>query len=376
VYDRTGNAVRTPVTAGQVILSGVSTGNAIVVAGGTYAFPGLANGGYQVRANVSMASGGITTADAFLINTYLSNPTSLSGLAIQAADANGDGLVNSADALLVLQRSINLPTAVFATQWVSENASVTVNNTNPVRDIAVLSRGDVNRDYSFGARLIRGIEVEQGSVLTADQPVTILPVVATANTVLGSLQMHLKLAGGLVVRSIRMTRSGEQILFNQVADQLYLGWYASNGALVAEAGAGLFEIEFDQDIRGYEQVLTVIGFSQATDFEANPYSQLRLQTPTFVKGAGLSLQVGNYPNPFSASTEIIYQLPEEGMVQMYITDFSGKEIYRSAKMQESAGDHNLHWSAGDVADGVYMLHIRFEGATITRSKSTKLMIRR
>lgn len=376
VYDRIGSAVRTPVSSGAVILSGNAVATTNIAAGGSYAFPGLSNGGYQVRADVGMAPGGITTADAFLINNYMSNPGALSGLAVQAADANGDGIVNSADALLVLQRSINLPTAVFATPWVSENAAITINNSNSVRDVAVLSRGDVNRDYSFSTRLIRGIQAEVGAAIASDKPVHVLPIQATSQTVLGSFQMHVELAGGLHVRSIRMSKTGETVLFNQTANQLYLGWYATGGAYTAAEGADLFEVDFEQDIRGIEVVMTVVGFSQATDYEANPYSMLRLQMPAYVESSGLTLEVSNFPNPFSTSTEVIYKLPEDGSVQILITDYTGKSIYQTEKMSKLSGKHSMQWNAGDVADGVYMLHVRFDGIVGIQSKSTKLMIRR
>jgi hypothetical protein len=376
VYDRLGSAVRTPVSTGSVILSGNAAATSGIMAGGSYAFPGLPNGGYQVRANVTMSAGGITTADAFLINNYLSNPSALSGLAVQAADANGDGIVNSADALLVLQRSINLPNAIFSTPWVSENAPVTVTNSNPVRDIAVLSRGDVNRDFTFSSRLVHGIQIEAGAKQMSNEPVFTLPVLAKGESALGSFQMHVELANGLVVKSIRMSQTGERVLFNQLGNQLYLGWYASSGPYIAAEGSGLFEVAFEQDIRGIDEVMTVVGFAQATDYEATPYAMLRVQVPVFSPSNGLELDLFNFPNPFSTSTEIIYQLPEDGDVQLMITDYTGKTIYQSDRLSMSSGKHSMSWNAEGVADGVYMLHVRFDGHAGTQTKSTKLMIRR
>jgi hypothetical protein len=375
VYDRLGNAVRTPVTSGTVHLTGNSAATSGILSGGSYAFPGLTNGGYQVNASISMPAGGITTADAFLINNYLGNPNALSGLAILAADANGDGIVNSADALLVLQRSINLPTAIFATPWVSENASITVSNSNPVRDISVLSRGDVNRDYSFSSRLVRGIQIEAGAHIASSKQIHTLPIVATRETILGSFQMHVEVANGLRVKRIIMSQTGERVLFNQSGNQLYLGWYTSGGAYVAAEGSALFEVEFEQDIRGIQDVMSVVGFSQATDYEATPLAMLRVQVPVYSVSA-LVLDVLNFPNPFSTSTEITYQLPEDGSVQFTITDYSGKTIFQSEKLLMPSGKHSTNWSAGDVADGVYMLHVRFDGQAGTQTKSTKLMIRR
>jgi hypothetical protein len=376
VYDRLGNAVRTPVSAGNVLLSGTATASSNIVAGGSYAFPGLANGAYQVRANVGMAAGGITTADAFLINNYLSNPGALTGLAVSAADVNGDGVVNSADALLVLQRSINLPSAVFATPWVSENAAVSVFNSNPVRDVSVLSRGDVNRDYSFSSRLDRAIQTEAGETVASEKAVHTLPILATVQTVLGSFQMHVELANGLQVRSIRMARTGDLVLFNQTANQLYLGWYATSGPFIAETGSTLFEVEFEQDIRGIKDVISVVGFSQATDYEARPYTMLRVQIPVFEVSSSLTLDVRNFPNPFASSTDVIYQLPEDGQVQILITDYTGKTIYQTERLWMESGKHSMTWNAGNAADGVYILHVRFDGTKGTETKSTKLMIRR
>jgi hypothetical protein len=121
--------------------------------------------------------------------------------------------------------------------------------------------------------------------------------------------------------------------------------------------------------------MSVVGFSQATDYEATPLAMLRVQVPVYSVSA-LVLDVLNFPNPFSTSTEITYQLPEDGSVQFTITDYSGKTIFQSEKLLMPSGKHSTNWSAGDVADGVYMLHVRFDGQAGTQTKSTKLMIRR
>jgi len=59
-----------------------------------------------------------------------------------------------------------------------------------------------------------------------------------------------------------------------------------------------------------------------------------------------------------------------------ISDYTGKTIYQSDRLPRSSGKHSMSWNAEGVADGVYMLHVRFDGPAGTQTKSTKLMIRR
>jgi hypothetical protein len=62
----------------------------------------------------------------------------------------------------------------------------------------------------------------------------------------------------------------------------------------------------------------------------------------------------NYPNPFNPATEIRYQIPEAGHVQIRVYDILGKVVATLVDEQKNAGIYNVFWDAGNLASGVYV----------------------
>lgn len=74
----------------------------------------------------------------------------------------------------------------------------------------------------------------------------------------------------------------------------------------------------------------------------------------------------NSPNPFSKSSEIIYVLKENSMVEFTITDIAGS-IVKSWNLQEqSPGAHTLVVDAASLAPGIYFYTMKSEGDLLTR----------
>ncbi|MBN1153339.1 T9SS type A sorting domain-containing protein [candidate division KSB1 bacterium] len=71
----------------------------------------------------------------------------------------------------------------------------------------------------------------------------------------------------------------------------------------------------------------------------------------------------NYPNPFNMDTEIIYQLPEAGMVTVTIYNSVGHQIRSLVNQHHSAGKYAARWNGkddlgNDTPSGVYLYHIK------------------
>jgi uncharacterized protein (DUF362 family) len=62
----------------------------------------------------------------------------------------------------------------------------------------------------------------------------------------------------------------------------------------------------------------------------------------------------NYPNPFNGSTTIKFYLPERSEVTMKLYSVTGQEIDTLVRGTVPAGHHTLHWTARDLASGVYI----------------------
>ena len=80
-----------------------------------------------------------------------------------------------------------------------------------------------------------------------------------------------------------------------------------------------------------------------------------------------SLQVGNCPNPFNPTTEIRFDLPGPGGVDIVMYDVRGRQVRRLlAGAALAAGQHSVVWdgrsdSGTEVPPGVYLCRIQTEG---------------
>ncbi|MFK7847684.1 MAG: sialate O-acetylesterase [Rhodothermales bacterium] len=77
-----------------------------------------------------------------------------------------------------------------------------------------------------------------------------------------------------------------------------------------------------------------------------------------------------YPNPFSSTTTIEYQLPEEGPVRIEIFNITGQRVKVLIDNNMPAGSWSRIWNGTDardnpVAAGVYMVHLKADGYTET-----------
>jgi hypothetical protein len=79
-------------------------------------------------------------------------------------------------------------------------------------------------------------------------------------------------------------------------------------------------------------------------------------------GSPASLQMQSYPNPFNASTQVNFFLPEDGRVRVDIYNVVGQRVRTLVDDFKSAGEHSVVWSGANdagtvVASGVYFIRI-------------------
>lgn len=79
----------------------------------------------------------------------------------------------------------------------------------------------------------------------------------------------------------------------------------------------------------------------------------------------------NYPNPFSSSTEIAYQINKQADVTVTVYDILGREIRRFTAGNQDAGVHGVLWdgrnNAGEVVSrGIYFYQLRVQNETLVK----------
>jgi len=65
----------------------------------------------------------------------------------------------------------------------------------------------------------------------------------------------------------------------------------------------------------------------------------------------------SYPNPFNSVANISVQLLNQATLNMAVYDILGREVYRSASKNLSAGRHTFQLEATEWSSGVYFIQI-------------------
>jgi hypothetical protein len=74
----------------------------------------------------------------------------------------------------------------------------------------------------------------------------------------------------------------------------------------------------------------------------------------------------NHPNPFNEETELSYILADADLVRLQVFDLLGRVIDTLEDGWQVAGEHRCHWSARDLASGVYWCVLRGEGFVLRK----------
>ena len=65
----------------------------------------------------------------------------------------------------------------------------------------------------------------------------------------------------------------------------------------------------------------------------------------------------NYPNPFNPSTNIQFELPIDGDVEIFIYDLKGSLIDELMNGYMEAGYHQIKWDGSRQASGMYFIRM-------------------
>lgn len=69
----------------------------------------------------------------------------------------------------------------------------------------------------------------------------------------------------------------------------------------------------------------------------------------------------NYPNPFNPATQIAFDLPEAGHVELTVFDITGRELVSLQNGQLNAGSHKISFNGGAYASGTYFYRLEANG---------------
>ena len=75
-----------------------------------------------------------------------------------------------------------------------------------------------------------------------------------------------------------------------------------------------------------------------------------------------------FPNPFSVSSIITFELPQAGHVRLDVYDISGRLVETAYSGMTAAGEHSVQLDGSSLAAGVYLVRLAADGFTrVTRA---------
>lgn len=74
----------------------------------------------------------------------------------------------------------------------------------------------------------------------------------------------------------------------------------------------------------------------------------------------------NVPNPFSEATDIEYSIPQNGFVQITVTDIAGRIVSAPLNEIKTKGKHVLKFKASGLTPGLYFYSLKFRNKLLSR----------
>jgi len=84
--------------------------------------------------------------------------------------------------------------------------------------------------------------------------------------------------------------------------------------------------------------------------------------------------VGNYPNPFNPSTNIVFSIPVASQVNISLYNLIGQKVCDVTNKMYTAGKHEIKFNADNLSAGIYIYKMNAQGTNNTHFTSSRKMM--
>ncbi|MFM8317277.1 MAG: hypothetical protein ACKOAV_02740, partial [Bacteroidota bacterium] len=285
------NTIQSIVNSGSVRLIGPSgtIRTTTITPGGNYLFTGVLDSGYILQTSINKPWGGITVADAQLINDHVISPFLIS-LPLKAADVTGDDQVFSNDAQQTAKRAANLEIQSSFDQsragnWVNDTAQIIMSGNHIVQNLNVLSRGDVNASYSPVLRKGTDIFLESRGKINSNSEDLAIPIITESSYDLGSLQFEFEVPTGYRFTGVHSAISTNWVV-NQHENKGIAIWFKEGveGMKVVQ-GDRIMSLLFVKNSgvnKAGEITLNTSGYQEFNNLNALTHASVKLSAPKVI----------------------------------------------------------------------------------------------
>jgi hypothetical protein len=305
----------------------------------------------------------------------------LTGLKITAADVNGNGIPNSADALAVSRRFVGqipnfLPPNVSVPggpDWYYETFSVVVDGTaNKTQNLFALCAGDVNGSYIPPStpspfKQTPTVNLKSEGSLLIDGNIEV-PVYAENAMTVGSISLVLNYPSNVEITGVTVANTSENLVYTAKDGNLRLAWFSTE-PLNLKAGDVMLKLNVKaSSIVKNDITFTTTEESVLANESAIDYDNVGLVMPKLVSNVSADdYSLSNYPNPFSQTTQISYTMPQAGFVTLKVFNVLGEEVVTLVNTDQTVGTHFVKFDATNLQKGVYYYKLDVNGVTKTKS---------
>ena len=142
--------------------------------------------------------------------------------------------------------------------------------------------------------------------------------------------------------------------------------YGTSDIVIEEISGGAvahsYTVDEGQSIEITNPDVTALRIASSDDIE-------ELSVPT-----QFALQ-GNYPNPFNPSTQVVFDLPEAGLIQVDVYDMLGRRVLSIPAQEMTAGaNRKVQVDASELASGMYIYNVRAQMGSRTEISTGRMTL--
>jgi hypothetical protein len=336
---------------------------------GSFGFTNVAYGSYLIEASTTQMPGGINMADAQKVRHHLMGNQTLNEIEQLAADVDNDNEItwNDYDAIVAwFMEGTPFQTEPWVFQIISfENTGTKTN----VPTMGGSSAGDVNGTFVPATRNANAVD----ATYTTKYAENNFSVEIVAQDISEAAAMGLAINYPYSEIDItKVTSPLGEIGLSVKNGQIRVSWVSpSSGSVSVDPNSPILVIEAttNSTYTGSEIKFVIDPVSNFSNYKGDEIDT-RYTLPLIIKsGNHLCL---NYPNPFSASTNITYSLPVDAKVNISLFNQQGQMVRVIKDAVENAGTYNIVFESNGLEAGVYYYTLKTSGANAINE--TKRMI--
>lgn len=348
---------------------------------GYFSYPELIQGEYSMDFINPYEWGGGNAVDALLIARHFTGLTNLGIVEQGAADVNASGAINATDAQQVATRFVNLIDTFAAGDWYYNAPAILDLVSDTTLNIRSLCVGDVNASYTPGTKALENVPglLVRGAML-ADENIIDIPVFLEQDANLGSISLAILYPQyDMEVVNISMPGEDSRNLFWKIGNgMIRFAWFNPEGKTNASGEPLLFIRVRVNDLKDLHKIgFNIMDDSRISDVEANVIKGAELRIPQLLVNdiRGYKL-IGNYPNPFDHTTDIVFEIPEDSKVRLTITNAMGRQITVVSDREYEAGSHSVKFDGSRLASGIYFCTMEVLNTEQSVTMSQQMIISR